>query len=642
MKSFWFIGAFFVLLLLGCNHPSVETQCIASLQRLSAIDSVMWQQPDSAFSLLLAFAESPEADSLDEFNGHYFQLLVSELLYKNGYEQSNRDDLLKAVAYFDKRDNAFLDARAHYINGVGFYERDSVVEACEEYLKALEIMETCFDNKEQIRGKARFLAYSYNRLGDLFSEQFMIESSIACYVESLLNCMIEPTSPTGLSTTLSRIGQLYEMKGESGKAKEYYRQALDKMPNSDDVNYRDLMALIALCDYRTGKGMEQALDVLKQVTLQTNDGGEVLVRYLTIGDIYFEEGLYDSALLYLEPVYALSKDTISKIKAAEFLCTIYDNVKAIGKKDECVRFLGEHKKSEGENKVLVSKLDDLYNTYLSQKQARAAETERKASIRKTIAISVPLALLIALAIIVMAYLRSKKQRKENESLQQGLQQREKLVDVLERALNQRREKDENRHENFLNEAVCQHILDLVHGLHITSRDTPYQHGISLDHGDYKQLRDAVEKHYEGFDCVLLGRCASLKQSDLALCHLYLLGLNESEIAALKGRTYSAVIKQNEKLQEILGIEETVAEYVLKVVEKLYRTPNSLGDVPQGVPQEISQIIFEIVSSNPKVTREEIANQLGISTKTVGRYMKKLGGRIRFVGSGYSGHWEVIN
>ena len=163
-----------MLLLLGCNHPSVETQCIASLQRLSAIDSLMWQQPDSAFSLLLAFAESPEADSLDEFNGHYFQLLASELLYKNDYEQTNREDLLKAVAYFDKRDNAFLDARAHYINGVGFYEKDSVVEACEEYLKALEIMETCFDNKEQIRGKARFLAYSYNRLGDLFSEQFMI------------------------------------------------------------------------------------------------------------------------------------------------------------------------------------------------------------------------------------------------------------------------------------------------------------------------------------------------------------------------------------------------------------------------------------------------------------------------------------
>ena len=46
----------------------------------------MWTQPDSAFAFLLAFAESPEADSLDEFNRHYFQLLASELLYKNDYE----------------------------------------------------------------------------------------------------------------------------------------------------------------------------------------------------------------------------------------------------------------------------------------------------------------------------------------------------------------------------------------------------------------------------------------------------------------------------------------------------------------------------------------------------------------------------
>ena len=35
--------------------------------------------------MLLEFAASPEVDSLNEFNGHYFQLLVSKLLYKNDY-----------------------------------------------------------------------------------------------------------------------------------------------------------------------------------------------------------------------------------------------------------------------------------------------------------------------------------------------------------------------------------------------------------------------------------------------------------------------------------------------------------------------------------------------------------------------------
>ena len=115
---------------------------------LSAIDSLMWRQPDSALAVLQQFAASSEADSLDELNGHYCQLLISELLYKNYYGQTNREELLKAMAYFDSlclcngvtRNGstiAFLDARAHYINGVGYYEHDSVVEACKEYLKAL-------------------------------------------------------------------------------------------------------------------------------------------------------------------------------------------------------------------------------------------------------------------------------------------------------------------------------------------------------------------------------------------------------------------------------------------------------------------------------------------------------------------------
>ena len=71
------------------------------IPELAAIDSLMWKQPDSAFAVLRQFAASPNADSLDEFNGHYCQLLISELLYKNYKQQSNRNDLLRAVHYFD-------------------------------------------------------------------------------------------------------------------------------------------------------------------------------------------------------------------------------------------------------------------------------------------------------------------------------------------------------------------------------------------------------------------------------------------------------------------------------------------------------------------------------------------------------------
>jgi len=139
-------------LLAACNRP-VETQNFASLPHidpaLQAIDSLMWQQPDSALACLLPWFDTC-GDAIHcvstTYDRHYAHLLLAELLYKNDYAQTNRAELRQAVAYFDSMAFAlndtpnpcdplfFLAARAHYINGVGHYEADSLVEACTEYL----------------------------------------------------------------------------------------------------------------------------------------------------------------------------------------------------------------------------------------------------------------------------------------------------------------------------------------------------------------------------------------------------------------------------------------------------------------------------------------------------------------------------
>ena len=172
MKRLLFIGFLFGMVLLSACTSKVKAPGPAVAEhgrsvegpspKLSAIDSLMWQQPDSAFAMLQEFASSAASDSLDEFKGHYCQLLIAELLFKNNYAQSNRTEVLKAVDYFDSIDNAFLAARAHYIKGVGCYERDSLVEACAEYLCALRTMESHFGENELVGKKARFMALTYS------------------------------------------------------------------------------------------------------------------------------------------------------------------------------------------------------------------------------------------------------------------------------------------------------------------------------------------------------------------------------------------------------------------------------------------------------------------------------------------------
>ena len=142
-------------------RPSPGGEGVAS-RTLVGIDSLMWQQPDSALTVMLVFAGSDEVDSLNEFEGHYCQVLVAELLFKNDYGQSNREEVLKAVGYFDSIDDGFLAARAHYMNGVGFYEQGDLVNACAEYLNTLRIMESHFDENELVGKKARFMALTYS------------------------------------------------------------------------------------------------------------------------------------------------------------------------------------------------------------------------------------------------------------------------------------------------------------------------------------------------------------------------------------------------------------------------------------------------------------------------------------------------
>ena len=77
---------------------------------------------------------------------------------------------------------------------------------------------------------------------------------------------------------------------------------------------------------------------------------------------------------------------------------------------------------------------------------------------------------------------------------------------------------------------------------------------------------------------------------------------------------------------------------------------STVDVPQDVPQGDTQgdtqgdaldiWIEEQIKRNPKITTEELARISKKGLATIKRHIAKLA-HIKYVGSGYSGHWEII-
>ena len=392
---------------------------------LAEIDSLMWRRADSAFVLLQEFVVSPEVEELDTFDGHYCQVLISELLYKNDCEQTNREDLLFAVDYFDslsadmhgvslQERNVFLDARAHYIYGVGYYERGDVVQACAEYLKALRVMEEQFEEKELVGKKAQFMAYICSRLGEMFSDQLLAEPAITCYKQALFYCRREPTSIYGIPVLLYNLGIQYDIANQKDSAAFYYDEALANMPDFDNLHYRDLMANKAIfAFYNLDYSSDSIIKSLKHLVALSADEEEKTTRLLTLGNILFDDKQYDSSRVYLETVYE-QEDLESKMIAAENLRDIYqikgDSIKA----QKYASFLAGFTMSEIEKKKDVSKINEMFKNYLTQKQEKHAEEEREKAIKRVINIIIPIAVVVALVIFIVLKHRSKKLLKEQQ------------------------------------------------------------------------------------------------------------------------------------------------------------------------------------------------------------------------------------
>jgi tetratricopeptide (TPR) repeat protein len=573
------------------DKQQIEPQGSSVHAALAEIDSLMWRQPDSAFALLLQFVGSPEADGLDTYNGHYCQLLISELLYKNDCEQTNRQDLQKAVAYFDSimqvpepvegpsfKRNVFLTARAHYITGVGYYERDSVVEACAEYLKALETMEEHHEEQELVGKKAQFMTYIYNRLGDMFKEQLLAEPAIACYKQALFYCRREPTSKYGIPVLLYNLGIQYDIVDQTDSAALYYDEALANMPDFDNLHYRDLVSNKAIfAFYNLDYSSDSVIKILKQLVTLSADEEERTTRLLTLGHILFEDKQFDSSRVYLETLFEQEEEDItSQLMAAECLSSIYqmegDSVKA----HKYASFLAGFTMSEIEKKKEVSRINEMFKNHLAQKQEKQAEVNREKAIKKVIKIIIPIVVVIVVVIVVMAKLRSKKLlRQQQEEADRSIEAERQAHRMEQAAMSGRlKRKNEEVRElkdqikkmddlaaktemaaSFNEEPICRLIMERVHEGQFKSKiDYIIYKDSALDKQQLLDLRLAVDRHFGQFTIRLKKTYPELTNSDLDYCCLYLLGLTDADIAALMQRTYNTVFERNRKMRKIFGSE----------------------------------------------------------------------------------------
>ena len=503
--------------------------------------------------------------------------------------------MLKAVHYFDSivgmdvadargaslQRDAFLAARAHYINGVGFYEQGDLVNACTEYLNTLRIMESHFAKNELVGKKARFMALTYNRLLDLFKAQLMPEPAIYCARQSLVYTQIAPTSLNAKANILYQIGLQHDILREKDSAVFYYEAALNALHDRNTIVYRDLMASRALFDYCDLQDTIKALDSLKSMVAQAESESERITRYSTIGYVYNDAGQLDSAKVYKELVFEFAEKAIDKKLAAKTLHDIAISEGDTLKANKYAQFIIEDVAAAAESQKRVSQLNDLFQQHLQWEQERAeAERQQAARLRRNRMIVVVCVLVAVAVLLAWLLIRRKMKQQRDEASQQmeAVQEAHRLEKAsmsgrLKRSNQELRElKDQMRQQtgngapkqevqavSFNDEPVCRLIMERVNdGQFKAQMDCKLYQDYALGKEQVMALREAADRHFNQFTVRLAKAYPNLTKGDLDYCCLYLLGLSDADVSALMQRAYNTVSERSRKLKAIFGSEEPLS------------------------------------------------------------------------------------
>ena len=538
---------------------------------LVEVDSLLQSDPDSALKYLEQFYESCSPVLSPSFE--YMSLMLSEACFKVRREVAYCDEVKVTLTYFDSvssvyphdKDLAFLSARTHYMNaicinnGIIFTDDSLTMLACNEYYKALEIMEQHFDKEQIVGHKAGFMALIFARLANIYSDKFLIEPTIYFYNNVLNYKRKAYNPPSSLANTLFFLGYEYEKSEQYDSALYYYDQSLACIKDTTGILYRNIINRKALSSYHVGYDASASVVALKHIASVGNEF-EKYDRYLGIGFIYKLDNQYDSAIVYLNQVYEDAPSLFLKTQSADYLREIYEDRGESDKAGEYARFVTQNTPPEFGTKADEWRFTSLFQDYLQQKQENTRLQEAKLNRERIMKIVLPLLALIAVFAVWTLINRKRHKRTEAEKqvLSGQLQEQGEALSAMKKRVEA---------ASFAEEPICRLIIERVNEGQFKSKvDYIVYKDYALTKEHLLALREAADVHFEQFTTRLKKEYPALTKGDIDYCCLYLLGVEETDVAALMQRAFNTVCERSRKLKSIFGSEEPLSITLRKIAK----------------------------------------------------------------------------
>ena len=342
-------------------------------------------------------------------------------------------------------------AKAHYYHAVGLTERDDIVGACEHYFIALEIMESEIENLKTSKSgkgseqramsheqkfqnahsskleaqstsqffsfsdsqilnnpedyeKIRFLSLIYTRLGELFLSENYCDLAISKYRKALRYVLLLGENKA-VANTYKCLGNSYHLYDMPDSALYYYNKSLET--NSELPNRLDVEKCIAQILFDRGE-KDSAYVMIKNNLDKIEDYSSKDSYYAVLGDMYYKDMEYDSAIFYLEKSI-LNHDYYIKHLSSTNLSAIYDSNGDYDKKVHYDNIISRLSVKKIDESIENNKLQSVYDNYKERKYER----ERIEYIREKRQIIISLSGIVFFVLILALLIMYKSKRKES-------------------------------------------------------------------------------------------------------------------------------------------------------------------------------------------------------------------------------------
>lgn len=571
---------------------------------LSHVESIMYDHPDSALSLLEAMAVPA-----DRYQRAVYSLLLVQARDKN-YVKHTSDSLINAAYdYFMKQEDPHR--RALVLNYEGRVNEDlqEVEKATEFYLRAADEVAKTDDYR---------LGYLINsNLGMIYARRRLNEESLSSFLKGYEQAKRSQDS-SYIAFSLIYMGRVYSLAAQWDKSIDFYEQAIEI---SEKIKYNRSMvgALNELASIYCSIGKpDRALSLLKKIEKQNLENKiELSQIYLELGDAYRYLEKYDSAQLYLNKslvttnIYTkrdafmclyLVNQNLNNYKQAieynDYYLQCRDSVDQINRSHAVAEIQAkyDHEKLKNEKITLeleksqllksslfalslllltivilvyiyqrrlltkertIQKDKDLLRQYTKQLREndltilRNQERIKELSDEISDHIGLEESVRVQSSEIEVLHHQNKVLLEENKCLQenidkftQSLQQKDSELEEYKKL------SEENTRLRDREKFLCDRLMKQTKVLKELRTSPKY----IKTQSEWEEIIEAVDVLYDNFT-IRLNKCyPSLTESDIQICCLIKLHLNNSTIATLTGISPASVTKRKQRMKERIGAD----------------------------------------------------------------------------------------